>query len=217
MIISKTPFRVSFFGGGTDYPVWYKEHGGAVLSTTIDKYCYITCRYLPPFFEHKSRVVWSKIESVKDTEEIEHPAARAAIKHLGINEGLEIHHDGDLPARSGLGASSSFTVGLLNALYALKGKSPSKKELATEAIHLEQNVLKENVGAQDQTAAAFGGFNKIEFGPRGLMSVSPVAVSAKKLGFLPRPGHTRLQAPGISLWIRHSLSYTASPMGVSAP
>lgn len=184
MVISKTPFRVSFFGGGTDYPVWYREHGGAVLSTTIDKYCYITCRYLPPFFEHKSRLVWSKIESVKDVDEIEHPSARAVIKYLNINDGLEIHHDGDLPARSGLGASSSFTVGLLNALYSLKGNSPSKKQLADEAIHIEQNVLKENVGAQDQAAAAFGGFNKIEFGSPHGVTVQPVVVSPEKLELL---------------------------------
>ncbi len=184
MVISKTPFRISFFGGGTDYPVWYKEHGGAVLSTTIDKYCYISCRYLPPFFEHKSRIVWSKIESVKNTEDIEHPSVRAVIKHLNIKDGLEVHHDADLPARSGLGASSSFTVGFLNALHALTGKSPTKKDLALEAIHVEQNVMKENVGAQDQAAAAFGGFNKIEFGPAHLASVSPIAVSAKKLGLL---------------------------------
>ena len=181
MIITKTPFRISFFGGGTDYPVWYEEHGGAVLSTTIDKYCYITCRYLPPFFAHKTRLVWSKVETVQDADELEHPSARAVIKHLNIDGGLEIHHDADLPARSGLGASSSFTVGLLNALYALKGESPDKEQLAREAIHLEQKVLKENVGAQDQAAAAFGGFNKIEFSlPKG-MAVRPVSVNAEKL------------------------------------
>ncbi len=184
MVISRTPFRISFFGGGTDYPVWYEKNGGAVLSTTIDKYCYITCRYLPPFFEHKSRIVWSKIEAVKDIDEIEHPSARAVIKHLNIKDGLEIHHDADLPARSGLGASSSFTVGLLNALHALMGKSPAKKELALEAIHIEQNILKENVGAQDQTAAAFGGFNKVEFGSSNRLSITPVAISAKKLKLL---------------------------------
>ncbi|MDP2598913.1 MAG: kinase [Candidatus Liptonbacteria bacterium] len=184
MVISKTPFRISFFGGGTDYPVWYNENGGAVLSTTIDKYCYITCRYLPPFFAHKSRIVWSKIEAVKNVDEIEHPSARAIIKHLNIKDGLEIHHDADLPARSGLGASSSFTVGLLSALHALRGKSPNKKDLALEAIHVEQNIMKENVGAQDQAAAAFGGLNKIEFGMPHVVSVSPVTVSAKKLGSL---------------------------------
>ena len=185
MVISRTPFRVSFFGGGTDYPVWYKENGGAVLSTTIDKYCYVSCRFLPPFFTHKSRIVWSKIESVKNTEDIEHPSARAVIKHLNVADGLEIHHDGDLPARSGLGASSSFTVGLLNALRVLTGKPVSNKnELALEAIHVEQNLLKENVGSQDQVAAAFGGLNKIEFSSSNNVSVSSIKVDPKKLDLL---------------------------------
>jgi D-glycero-alpha-D-manno-heptose-7-phosphate kinase len=116
MIISRTPYRISFFGGGTDYPGWYLKHGGAVLSTAIDKYCYITCRYLPPFFEHRSRIVYSKIESVSSFEEIQHPAVRETLRFLDFNRGVEIHHDGDLPARSGMGSSSSFTVGLLNAL-----------------------------------------------------------------------------------------------------
>src|SRR3989338_6827248 len=150
MIISRTPFRISFFGGGTDYPVWYKENGGAVLSASIDKYCYLTCRYLPPFFEHKTRLAWSKLEAVKEVDEIQHPSAREVIKFLGIKEGLEIHHDADLPARSGLGSSSSFTVGLLNSLYSLLGKRPTKKQLALEAIHIEQELIKENVGSQDQ-------------------------------------------------------------------
>ena len=110
MIISRTPFRMSFFGGGTDYPVWFREHGGAVLATTIDKYCYISCRRLPPFFEHRSRIAYSRIELVKNNEEIEHPAVRGVLKYLNINDGLEIHHDGDLPARTGLGSSSSFTA-----------------------------------------------------------------------------------------------------------
>lgn len=181
MIITRTPFRVSFFGGGSDYPVWYEDDSrGAVLSASINKYCYITCRKLPPFFEHKSRVVWSKIESVKHVDEIQHPAVREVIKHLGISDGLEIHHDGDLPARSGLGSSSTFTVGLLNALYALQGKMVSKHQLALEAIHVEQNLLKENVGAQDQTAAAFGGLNKIEFGGPHKIAVHPVAISAAR-------------------------------------
>lgn len=185
MVISRTPFRISFFGGGTDYPVWYEENGGAVLSTTIDKYCYVSCRYLPPFFEHKSRIVWSKIESVKNVDEIEHPSAKAVIRHLNINDGLEIHHDGDLPARSGLGASSSFTVGLLNAIHALTGQPPkTKKELALEAIHVEQNVLKENVGSQDQVAAAFGGLNKIEFSNSHQISVEPIVIDTKKLDLL---------------------------------
>ena len=126
MIISRTPFRVSFFGGGTDYPQWFQEHKGAVLATTIDKYCYITCRYLPPFFDHKSRIIYSKMEHVKTLNEIDHPAVREVLRFLKIKEGVEIHHDGDLPARTGLGSSSAFTVGLLNALYALKGIMTTK-------------------------------------------------------------------------------------------
>jgi len=163
MIISRTPFRISFFGGGTDYPVWYRENGGAVLGTTIDKFCYITCRYLPPFFEHKYRVVYSQMELVRDIDEIRHPAVREALRFMGITDGVEIHHDGDLPARTGLGSSSSFTVGLLHAVYALKGVMPAKMQLARDAIHIEQEVLKENVGSQDQVLAAFGGLNRIDF------------------------------------------------------
>lgn len=182
MIISRTPFRISFFGGGTDYPVWYRNHGrGAVLSASINKYCYLTCRFLPPFFEHKTRLVWSHIESVKDIEEIQHPAAREIIKFIGIKNGLEIHHDADLPARSGLGSSSSFTVGLLHALYALQGKLITKRQLALDAITLEQDILKENVGSQDQVVAAFGGFNKIQFGGPEHISVSPITLAADKL------------------------------------
>ena len=163
MIITRTPFRISFFGGGTDYPKYFREHGGEVLSTTIDKYCYITCRYLPPFFSHKHRIVYSKVEAVKDLSEIEHPSVKAILSWLNWEEGLEIHHDGDLPAHSGLGSSSSFTVGMLHALAALKGRYISKEELASQAIHIEQDVIKENVGSQDQVAAAFGGFNRITF------------------------------------------------------
>jgi D-glycero-alpha-D-manno-heptose-7-phosphate kinase len=163
MIISKTPFRISFFGGGTDYPAWFEKFGGAVLSTTIDKYCYITIRYLPPFFEHKHRIVYSIIENVKSFNEIKHPVVKSLLEYFKIDKGVEIHHDGDLPARSGLGSSSSFTVGMLNSLYALKGKIISKNQLAKEAIHIERDVLKESVGSQDQIAVAHGGFNKIVF------------------------------------------------------
>src|SRR3989338_641718 len=165
MIISRTPFRISFFGGGTDYPVWYKEHGGAVLSTTIDKYCYITASYYPPFSPEKHRIVWSKIEMVNDNEEIEHPSVRETIKYLKLKEGVEVHSITDLPARSGVGSSSAFTVGLLNALYGLMHKPTTKLELALNAIHIEQDLIKENVGCQDQVAVAFGGFNKIIFNP----------------------------------------------------
>ncbi len=164
MIISRTPFRVSFFGGGTDYPQWFAGHPGAVLGTTIDKYCYITCRYLPPFFDHRSRILYSQIETVREIDEIDHPAVREVLRFLNIHEGVEIHHDGDLPARTGLGSSSSFTVGLLNSLYALLGKMPTKEQLAREAIHIEQEKCREHVGCQDQTLAAYGGLNYIEFG-----------------------------------------------------
>src|SRR3989339_346521 len=163
MIISRTPFRMSFFGGGTDYPKWFEENGGAVLATTINKYCYISCRYLPPFFEHKSRIIYSIIETVNGVGDIKHPSVREVLKFLKIRDGVEIHHDGDLPARTGLGSSSAFTVGLLNALYALKGRVVSPAQLTADAIHIEQEMLKENVGSQDQIAAACGGFNIIRF------------------------------------------------------
>jgi D-glycero-alpha-D-manno-heptose-7-phosphate kinase len=185
MIISRTPFRVSFFGGGTDYQGWFKDHNGAVLATTIDKYCYISCRYLPPFFEHKSRIIYSKMEHVRDSiNEIDHPSVREVLRFLKLNEGVEIHHDGDLPARTGLGSSSAFTVGLLNALYALKGQMISKESLAREAIFVEQNMIKENVGCQDQTLAAYGGFNLIEFGGSNHLRVVPVTIPADKLNHL---------------------------------
>lgn len=180
MIITKTPFRISFFGGGTDYHAWYKEHGGAVLSTSIDKYCYISCRFLPPFFDHKHRIVYSKIENVTAIENIEHPSVRAVFQWLNVSEGIEVHHDGDLPARSGLGSSSAFTVGLIHALRALKGLQSSKNELAKGACHVEQNVIGENVGSQDQIAAAYGGLNFIEFQQSGDFSVKPVVLAMEK-------------------------------------
>ena len=181
MIISRTPFRISFFGGGTDYPAWYNENEGAVLSTTIDKYCYISLRYLPPFFEHKHRIVYSKIENVQYVSEIQHPAARALLEFCDIDKGIEIHHDGDLPARSGLGSSSSFVVGLLHSLYALRGMMVSKHRLAKEAVHIERDVLKENVGFQDQVAVACGGFNKIVFNKNDQFRVEPVTIKKEKL------------------------------------
>lgn len=182
MIIVRTPYRVSFFGGGTDYPTWYQEHGGAVLATSIDKYCYITCRYLPPFFEHKYRLVYSRIETVQHYNEIEHPAARAVLTWMGLPQGLEIHHDGDLPARSGLGSSSSFTVSLIHALWAFCGKYASKETLANNALYIEQEIIKENVGSQDQICAAFGGFNRIEFKKNNASyEVVPVIVNTNRL------------------------------------
>ena len=181
MIISRTPFRISFFGGGTDYPAWYRQHGGAVLATTIDKYCYITCRYLPPFFEHRHCIIYSKMEYCQTIDEIAHPAVREVLRYLKVERGVEIHHDGDLPARSGMGSSSSFTVGLLHALYALQGRMVSKYQLAKESIYLEQDVLKETVGSQDQVLAAYGGFNHAAFLPNGDISVRPVTISPERM------------------------------------
>ena len=177
MIITKTPFRISFFGGGTDYPAWFREHGGKVLATTFDKYCYISIRHLPPFFDHKYRVVYSKIENVSSISEINHPAVREVLKYYKNIKGLEIHHDGDLPARSGLGSSSSFTVGLVNAMNALEGVYKSSYELASTAIHIEQDLIKECVGSQDQISAAYGGFNEIEFYKDGSFSVEPLTIN----------------------------------------
>jgi len=181
MIISKTPYRISFFGGGTDYPCWYNENKGQVLATSIDKYCYITCRTLPPFFKHKHRIVYSKIEDVGSISEIRHPSVRACLRFMRIKEGLEIHHDGDLPARSGLGSSSSFTVGLLNALYALKGEVVSPAQLTSDAIHVEQDLLRENVGSQDQVIVAHGGCNIVTFGEKNHLQVRPLTLSSARL------------------------------------
>lgn len=180
MIISRTPFRISFFGGGTDYPPWFRQHGGAVLSTSFDKYTYITCRELPPFFDHKYRIAYSKVENVKTIVDIEHPAVRAVLGEMGFDHGLEIHCDADLPARSGLGSSSSFVVGMLNSLSALQGRRVTKDWLAQEAIRIEQEVLQENVGSQDQAAAAYGGFNVIHFRQDGSLKVEPLVVPAQR-------------------------------------
>jgi D-glycero-alpha-D-manno-heptose-7-phosphate kinase len=174
MIISKTPFRMSLFGGGTDYPAWYRENGGSVIGATIDKYCYLSVRYLPPFFEHKHRVVWSNIELVNDVDEIRHPAVRAILGEMNFEKGLEISYNADLPARSGLGSSSSFSVGLLNALNALNGRMVSKEDLAKEAIRIEQDVMKEAVGSQDQIWAAYGGLNRIDFNRDDTFDVQPL-------------------------------------------
>jgi D-glycero-alpha-D-manno-heptose-7-phosphate kinase len=181
MIISKTPHRISFFGGGTDYPSWYLEHGGKVLGAAIDKYCYITCRELPPFFKHKHRIAYSKMETVITADEIQHPSARETLKYMNVQKGLEIHHDGDIPARSGMGSSSAFTVGLLKTLYALGGKVIIKEELYKEAIHIEQNLIKENVGSQDQVWAACGGLNTIDFLQNGEIIVEPIIMKEKLL------------------------------------
>ena len=181
MIITKTPYRISFFGGGTDYPEWYKNHGGSVLSTTIDKYCYISCRDLPHFFPtHNYRIIYSKEEICYTVDQIQHPSVREGLKMLHIDNFVEIHHDGDLPARSGIGSSSSFTVGLLLALHGLQGKMISKKQLAQEATYLEQNLLKECVGCQDQLAATYGGLNNFKFYGNQDFTISPITISKQR-------------------------------------
>jgi D-glycero-alpha-D-manno-heptose-7-phosphate kinase len=184
MIISRTPFRISFFGGGTDYPAWYLRHGGAVLAATIDKYCYLTCRYLPPFFEHRIRLVYREIETCHTVSQIKHPSVRESLKFLKINRGIELHHDGDLPARSGMGSSSAFTVGLLHALHALNGRMPTKKQLASESIHIEQDVLGETVGSQDQVMAAYGGLRHVRFETNGEIVAAPVVLPTARLAEL---------------------------------
>ena len=184
MIISRTPYRISFFGGGTDYPTWYRRFGGQVIATTIDKYCYISARYLPPFFDHNFRIVYSRIENCQNIDDIEHPAVRECLRYLQFEQGLEIHHDGDLPARSGLGSSSSFVVGLLHALHALRGAIPGKERLAHEAIHMEQVRLKETVGSQDQVMAAHGGCQRVEFLSDGEIRVSPLTLHPERLDAL---------------------------------
>lgn len=181
MIISRTPYRISFFGGGTDYPAWFRTYGGAVLAATIDKYCYLSCRYLPPFFDFRYRVVYARTESTTTVDAIEHPAVREVLRFLEIERGLSIQHDGDLPARSGMGSSSAFTVGLLNALHALKGQIATQQQLAQEAILVEQERLKEVVGCQDQVMAAYGGLNHITFLPDSQFLVRPVTLTSERL------------------------------------
>lgn len=178
MIISKTPFRMSFFGGGTDMETFFKEYGGAVISTTFDKYCYVNVRHLPRFFEYNTELTYSKIERVNETMEIEHPAIRNAMKMLDMHE-IRLTYEADLPARSGLGTSSSFAVGMLNAFYALKGKYADKKKLADEAIYLERVLCEEAGGWQDQIAASYGGFNRINFNSDGY-DVLPVIISPER-------------------------------------
>ena len=181
MIICRTPYRISFFGGGTDYPSWYLKNGGRVLSTSINKYCHISIRNLPPFFEHRIRLVYSKIELCQNYTEIVHPAVRETLRFMKFKDGLEIHHDGDLPARSGMGSSSSFTVGLLHSLYGLKGMLVTKQNLAEESIYIEQNMIKETVGSQDQIAAAYGGLNDITFNENGTFEVRPITISKSRI------------------------------------
>ena len=196
MIITRTPYRLSFFGGGTDYNPWFEENGGLVLAVGLAHYCYLTVRYLPQFFEHKSRVVYGKEENVINNKDIQHPSVRGCLEYLNISEGVEIHHDGDLPARSGLGSSSSFTVGLLHALYALKQKMVSPRQLAEESIDVEQNLLKESVGVQDQIMAAHGGFMIIELGPDANWNVKNLFLPTEYLKSL--EDHVLLGFSGIS-------------------
>ncbi len=182
MIITRTPFRISFFGGGTDFPEWYNKFRGKVISTSINKYCYISTRILPPFFRYNYRLRYFKDEHVSEIEKIAHPAIRETLKHLKFKNALEVVHNADLPAQSGLGASSSFTVGFLNSMMALNHKLTSKKSLGLQAIKIEQKLIKEHVGSQDQMAAAFGGFNVINF-YKNYIEVNPVTKSenVKKL------------------------------------
>lgn len=178
MVITQTPFRMSFFGGGTDFPGFYKEHGGAVISTTFDKYCYVNVRHLPPFFEYSTELSYSKIERVKSIDEINHPSIRECMRYLDMRD-IRLTYEADLPAKSGLGTSSSFAVGMLNAFYSLKGKYKSKRELADDAIYLERELCNEAGGVQDQIAVAFGGFNRIDFSADGYQ-VTPVVMSNER-------------------------------------
>ncbi len=198
MVISRTPYRISFFGGGSDYPSWYREEGGAVLSATIDKYCFISCRVLPPFFNVRFRIVWSHIELVNSIAEILHPAVREGLQGLGFDDslGLEIVHQGDLPARAGMGSSSSFAVGLLRALLALRNESIQASSLARLAIELEQDWLKDSVGSQDQVAAAHGGLNVIRFNPDDTIDVAPLNLDTALTGRL--ADHLMLMFTGTS-------------------
>ena len=184
MIITRTPFRISFFGGGTDYPEWIAKHGGAVLGCGINKYCYISLRYLPPFFSHRYRVVYSITETCSKASQIQHPVVKAVCSKYFHNRGVEVHHDGDLPARSGMGSSSSFAVGLLHASHALLGQMTSRLSLAKEAIDLEQNTLQETVGSQDQVLASYGNLNYIRFAPSGEILVRPLTLHSDRVGEL---------------------------------
>ena len=177
MIITRTPFRISFFGGGTDYPVWYEKNGGAVLSAAINKYCYVTCRHLSPFFDFNYRLRYNKIEETKAIHEIEHPSVRECLSFVNFDKRLEMQHNTDIPGKAGLGSSSAFTIGFLRAIYALQGRDISKRQLALDAIHIEQDRIKENVGSQDQTIAAFGGFRKIIFGGNQKIDVASVLIT----------------------------------------
>ena len=184
MIIIRTPYRISFFGGGTDYPDWYQENNGIVLSTTINKYSFLVLRKLPEIFDYKYRIRYYEKEEVNSIEQIQIPVIREAIKYMKITDGIDITHHGDLPNRSGVGSSSSFTVSLLHGLSSLCNQQRTKRELALGAIHLEQNILKESVGSQDQVAASFGGFNRLEFGGQSNFICHPLSISKSTLNSL---------------------------------
>jgi len=181
MILVRTPFRISFFGGGTDYPVWYEKHFGLTICTTINKYAFISIRRLPPFFDYNYRVRYHITEEVKNLNQIKHPVVREAIKFYGYKKGIEIVHSADLPARSGLGSSSTFTVGFLHALFLMQNKNITKRKLALKAINLEQNIIGESVGSQDQTIASYGGLNQIKFNKSKVIQVEKILLSEKKL------------------------------------
>lgn len=178
MVITQTPFRMSFFGGGTDFPGFFEQYGGSVISTTFDKYCFVTVSHLPRFFEYKNQVTYSRIERTNTVDEIEHPAVREAMKYLDMHE-LRMVYEADLPARSGLGTSSSFAVGMLNAFYTLKGKYADKMQLAKDAIYVERVLCNESGGVQDQIAASFGGLNRIDFSSEGYV-VNPIIISKER-------------------------------------
>ncbi len=181
MIITRTPFRISFFGGGTDFPEFFNEHGGSVLSTTINHYCYITCRIMPPFFDYKYSLRYTNTERCKDLEDIQHNTIRESIRYLDFSYGIEVSHSGDIPANSGIGSSSSFCVGFLNALYGLRSKMMTRRQIAEQAIHIERNMVKEHVGFQDQIATAFGGFNRIDFYNNDRFNVTPMLIDQDKI------------------------------------
>ena len=206
MVMSRTPFRVSFFGGGSDYPEWFRCEPGAVLSTAIDKYVYITCRYLPPFLGIRHRIVWRHVELINSIAEILHPAVREGLRYLGFDDsrGIELHYQGDLPARSGMGSSSSFVVSLLHTLNCLRGIELDKRQLAAMAIDLEQVRMGEIVGSQDQIAATYGGFNIIRFHQDGSFDVNPIGITAERereflarlMLFFPRRSRMSSEAAG---------------------
>ena len=196
MIITKTPYRLSFFGGGTDYRPWFEKNKSLIITSAMARYCYISVRRLPPFFDNKTMIAYYQIETVSNNEDIQHPSVRNCLKFLEIQDGLEIHHDGDLPARSGIGSSSTFTVGLLNALSALHYKMAPPNQLAADAIHVEQNLIQEEVGIQDQIIAAYGGLRIIEMGPGPNYSVSSLIISPEYIKALEE--HVLLGFTGIN-------------------